>query len=292
MQKNIPHILQNIVSPFDLYCSASGMQPTDAYVTTPLITTGVTPIECSHSGSDLLDKIIAFDKAEGEFANITQTNMVTVSSFNGLNGVILGYDLLPQELVRHPLVDEGQYPHVYDASPLFNVTQALYGTVQDKHFPIAPGQHVLCAYKTFYHTGPSVIYGALALGIAEDRTRNADLYMEDHGTLAVGHGNQVNAEQQSAVIENLILSVERISQNMGVRYEKVFIGFKHRAVKAGEMGCAITAAPYIHLARHAIPHGNPSLLQKMTLSEWQEQAQEKFLRTQNDSTNPFINVMP
>jgi histidine decarboxylase len=287
MQKNIPQILQNIVSPFDRYCSASGMQPTDAYVTTPLITTGVTPIECSHSGSDLLDKIIAFDKAEGDFANITQTNMVTVSSFNGLNGVILGYDLLRQDLARHPLIDESQHPHVYDAAPLFDATRALYGPISDKHFPIAPGQHILCAYKTFYHTGPCVIYGALALAIAEDRELNADLYMEDHGTLTVGHGNTVSSEQQGAVIENLILSVERISHNLGIRYEKVFIGFKYQSVKAGEVGCAITAAPYIHLARHAIPNNDPLRLQEMTLSEWQEQVQTNFMAqsTSNLSTN-------
>jgi histidine decarboxylase len=287
MQKNITHILQNAVSPFELYCSSCGMQPMDSYVTTPLITSSVTPIECSHSGSDLLDKIIAFDKAEGEFANITQTNMVTVSSFNGLNGVILGYDLLRQPLQRHGLIDERQYPRVYDAQPLFAVTQALYGTVREKHFPIAPGQHLLCAYKTFYHTGPSVIYGALALAIAEDRTQNADLYMEDHGTLAVGHNNQVGPDQQSAVIENLILSVERVSQNLGVRYEKIFIGSHYRSVKVGEVGCVITAAPYVHIARRAIPHNDPALLQRMTLNEWNEYAESHFLahKSSNHSSN-------
>jgi len=291
MKKNLSYILQNIVSPFEPYCSSSGMQPTDPYITTPLITTGVAPIECSHSGSDLLDRIIAFDRAEGEFANITQTNMVTVSSFNGLNGAIWGYDLLPQELTRHPLVDENQFPHVYDATPLFEATQALYGTVQEKHFPIAPGQHLLCAYKTFYHTGPSVIYGALALAIAEDRSQNADLYMEDHGTLTVGHGNTVSPEQQSAVIENLILSVERISQNLGVRFERVFIGFKYRNVKAGEIGCAITAAPYIHVARNAVPDANPSLLTEMSVADWKERVQDQFMSSRLASQD-ITNAMP
>jgi len=278
MERNITDILPNIISPFDAYCSGSGMQPTDAYVTTPLIATGVTPSECSHSGSDLLDRIIAFDRAEGEFANITQTNMVTVSSFNGLNGVILGYDLLPQELRRHPLVDENQYPYVYDAAPLFEVTQALYGTVRDKHFPIAPGQHLLCAYKTFYHAGPSVIYGALALAIAEDRSQNADLFMEDHGLLSISHHNTVTPEQQMAVVENLILAVDQISNNLGIRYKKIFVGFKYRNVKAGEMGCVITAAPYIHLARKAIPHNDPTLLQTMRLDEWKEQVEGNFMQ--------------
>jgi len=289
MKKNVSHILQNIVSPFDYYCSGSGMQPSDFYVTTPLIATGVAPLNSSQNG---LDKIVAFDKAEGELANITQINMVTVSSFNGLNGVILGYDIMPQELRQHPLVDSEQYPHVYDATPLFEATQALYGTVQEQRFPIMPGQHVLCACKTFYHPGPCVIYSALALAIAEDRSRTADLYMEDPGLLSADYDIHVSEEQQSAVIERLIHSVEQISQNLGVRYEKVFVGFKYHHVKAGEVGCAIAAAPYIHLAKNAIPHSDPEILQNMSLQEWQEAVSGHFMSLEQQEVQPFANAMP
>jgi len=288
MPKNVSHILPNVVSPFDHYCSASGMQPIDAYVTTPLIATGVAPLNSSQNG---LDKIVAFDRAEGELANITQINMVTVSSFNGLNGVVLGYDILPQELQRHSLVNSALYPHVYDATPLFEATQALYGTVQEQRFPIRPGQHVLCASKTFYHVGPCVIYSALALAIAEDRSRNADLYMEDPGLLSADYDTHVSEEQQAAVIERLIHSVEQISQNLGVRYEKVFVGFKYRHVKAGEVGCAIAAAPYIHLARNAIPHGDPQLLQEMTLHQWQEAVAGQFFTGYEVTAQSTTNTM-
>lgn len=288
MRKNISQILQKVVSPFDHYCSASGMQPTDAYVTTPLIATGVALLNSSQNG---LDKIVAFDRAEGELANITQINMVTVSSFNGLNGVVLGYDILPQELQPHPLVDSELYPHVYDATPLFEATQALYGTVQQQRFPIMPGQHVLCACKTFYHPGPCVIYSALALAIAEDRSSNADLYMEDPGLLSADNDTHVSEEQQAAVIERLIHSVEQISQNLGVSYEKVFVGFKYRQVKAGEIGCAIAAAPYIHLAQNAIPHGAPELLQEMSLYEWEEAVCGQFFSEQEAITQPSTNTM-
>ena len=67
------------------------MCPTDAYIAAPLIAFGVTP----RLASETLTKIVAFDRAEASFANITQTNMVQVSSFNGLNGILLGFDLLP-----------------------------------------------------------------------------------------------------------------------------------------------------------------------------------------------------
>jgi histidine decarboxylase len=277
MQKNVTAILPNVVGPLNAHCCASGLSPANAYVTTPLIGTGVTAIECSHSGSHLLDDIVAFDRAEASYANITQTNMVTVSSFNGPNGLILGYDFLKQALRRHPLIDETLYPQVYDAEPLFRATQALYGTVAEKRFPIAPGEHVLCAYKSKYASGPGLIYGALAIAIAEDRTRDADLYMEDHGTMVATHNKEANLEQQTTVIENLIRSVEKVAQNLGIRYEKIFIGLKCKNVQAGEIGCVITAAPYIHLARKAIPDGKPELLIEMSPEEWQQRVRHDFV---------------
>ena len=152
--KDVASLLPRVIGPFDSYCSSSGLLPTSAYITAPLIATGLASMECSHSGSKLLDQIIAFDRAEASFANITQTNMVTVSSFNGLSGLILGYDLLKQELKPFPVLDPERYPNVFNAEPLFQATQALFGTIRDKRFPIAPGQHLLCAYKSLYKDTP------------------------------------------------------------------------------------------------------------------------------------------
>jgi histidine decarboxylase len=283
MPKNVAALLEKVLSPLDHYCSSSGMSPANPYITTPLISTGVTVMDCSHSGSQLLDNIVAFDRAEASYANITQTNMVTVSSFNGPNGLIWGYDLLPQELRLHPLANlPAEHPlheRVYDAEPLFRATQALYGTVEEKRFPILPGEHLLCAYKTMHQQGPCLIYGALAIAVPEDRTCNADLYMEDHGTLLASHDKGANLDQQTTVIENMLRSIEKISQNLGVRYEKVFIGLKCKNVQPGEVGCVITAAPYIHLARKAVPHENPATLMNISLSEWESLVQPQFLNT-------------
>lgn len=256
--------------------------PTQAYVTTPLIGLGVAPRTGSRGSSSLLDQIVAFDRAEADTANITQTNLVTVSSFNGLQGLLWGYDLVPQPLRRHPCLSAEAFPHVYDAQPLLDATLALYGTVREPRFPIAPGQHVLCACKTLYWEGPCRLYGALAVAIAADRSKNADLFMEDHGTLedygrwedhgTLGEGfhEQNQHEQEGAVLERLIDAVGQISDNLDVRYEKVFVGFRARAVPAGEIGCVLTAAPYIHLAQDAILHDDPERLTHLSLADWQQ----------------------
>lgn len=280
--KEVRVLARRIVGPFPRHCAGAGLLSTQAYVTTPLIGLGVAPLTCSPGGSLLLDQIIAFDRAEAETANLTQTNLITVSSFNGLQGLLWGYDLVPQPLRRHPCLSAEAFPHVYDAQPLLDATLALYGTVREPRFPIAPGQHVLCACKTLYWEGPCRLYGALAVAIAADRSKNADLFMEDHGTLedygrwedhgTLGEGfhEQNQHEQEGAVLERLIDAVGQISDNLDVRYEKVFVGFRARAVPAGEIGCVLTAAPYIHLAQDAILHDDPERLTHLSLADWQQ----------------------
>jgi len=278
--KDVASLLPRVIGPFDSYCSSSGLLPTSAYITAPLIATGLASMECSHSGSKLLDQIIAFDRAEASFANITQTNMVTVSSFNGLSGLILGYDLLKQELKPFPVLDPERYPNVFDAEPLFQATQALFGTIRDKRFPIAPGQHLLCAYKSLYKDTPCMMYGALGIGIARDRSRNADLFMEDHGTVVATHNRDANREQQTMVIENLVKSIHRVGENLGVEYERIFVGLKVKLVGPGEIGCVITAAPYIHLAQNAVPGDDPGVLENLSLAEWENSVRSGFLSAQ------------
>lgn len=269
--KDVAGILPRIVGPFPSHCCACGMQPEDAYVTTPLIGIGVAPRQGHPARSETLDRIVAFDRAEASSANITQTNLVTVSSFNGPQGLLWGYDLLPQPLIAHPLASD---PRVRSAQPLMDATAALYGTITSPRFPIMPGQHVLCAYKTGYQNGPCVLYGALAIAIAVDRQRNADLFLEDHGTLADGYDEKSSgvgeADREAAVLEHLIDAVDRIGDNLRVEYSAIFFGFRACPVRTGEVGCVLTAAPYVHLARSAVPYGQLELLPSMPLGEWQQ----------------------
>jgi len=271
--RQVQALLPRIIGPFEHHCCGCGMEPTAAYVTTPLIGLGTAALADDPGGSHLLERIVAFDRAEGESANVTQTNMVAVSSFNGLQGLLWGYDLVPQAFCSHPLLDD---PAIFDAAPLFAATRALYGTLAAKRFPIAPGQHLLCACKAFYHSGPCLLYGTLAVGIPEDRGRNADLFMEDHGALEI-QGRETPQEQERRALARLVDAVRQIGDNLGVRYSQILAGFRARAVREGEIGCVLTAAPYIHLAQDAVPDRDPGRLARMALTDWEAAVRPGFL---------------
>ncbi len=79
------------------------------------------------------------------------------------------------------------------------------------------------------------------------------------------------------MLGHLIDAVGQIGDNLGVRYEKVLIGFRSRTVEAGEVGCVLTAAPYVHLAQKAVPHERPKLLEQISLAEWENAVQNDYL---------------
>jgi histidine decarboxylase len=223
-------------------------------------------------GSDLLERTIAFDRAEGECANLTQTNLIQVSSFCGLQGLLLGCDLLRQEERPHPLMDA---PHLLDLEPLCQATRALLGTVREKRFPLLPGQHLLCAYKAGYAYGPCTLYGAMAIALPYDRGANADLFLEDHGTLAA-ESPAAYALQERQVLARLVDACQEIGQNLGVRYARIFLCLRACNVEVGEIGCALTAAPYLRLARRAVPAVGPELLARMSLAQWERAVDADF----------------
>lgn len=258
----VRRLLPKCVGPYERFSASAGMSSAAGYITAPLIGLGLTELSCSHPGSTMLDRIIAFDRAESSAANLTQTNLIAVSSFCGINGLIWGYDLARQPLVHHELLCPNGHSNAFELTPLLKATESLLGTVQMPRFPVAPGEHLVCAYKSHTSLGPGWLYGAMAIGIAEERGKHADLFMEDHGTLAE------KAEEQ-VVLENLFRSVHVIGANLGVRYEKVFLGLSSVWVPDGQVGCALTAAPYLHLAQAAVPSGDPQLLAEMSLQEWE-----------------------
>ena len=73
------------------------------------------------------------------------------------------------------MVDEnGKNIPVYDAKPLLDAGKVLFGSADNRRFPIAPGAHVICANKSYTTpTGPGEpvdtwAWAAIALGICEN----------------------------------------------------------------------------------------------------------------------------
>jgi hypothetical protein len=60
-----------------------------------------------------------------------------------------------------------------------------------------------------------------------------------------------------------------VDQN--VKYSKIFAGFVYQFVPKGYVGCSLTCAPYVLLAKNAIPPGGPpSNILKMTITDWEK----------------------
>ena len=272
-ERNAARIINICVGSYENWCASAGILPGGGYIAAPLIGFGLCADEAEHS-SPMLQSIVAFDRAESSTANLTQTNLIRVSSFCGVNGLLWGYDLARQPLpasrrvcrcVRRAKNGDLRLGHCARRR------KPLLGTAKEPHFSIAPGEHLVCAYKSHTVRGACRLYGAMAIAIAADRSRHADLFMEDHGVFSgsesVDTNNQDVQTQESRMLRHLLRSVEQVGENLGVEYSKVFIGLRSWWVPEGHVGCVLTAAPYLHLAQNAVP-GQPSDLLDMTLDKW------------------------
>src|SRR6056297_73387 len=228
------------------------------YFVSPVLTVGKVSERFYHPGSRILDSILAYDKAETTSAYLGQINMTNVSSFVGVNGVIWGYDVVKPEDLKKSYVQawksldrDGKEVSVYDIAPLQRASEELWGRVEKKHFPFLPGAHVPCAGRYFIKEGPTEIYGAMAMGIPEDRAKQAVLIMEDTGEVK-GIGRK---ELQKKVTKDISKSVLDIGRIQNIKYKEIFVGFQSISLDSDEIGCALVVMPYFYLAKKAYPGG-------------------------------------
>jgi histidine decarboxylase len=275
------------ISPYDDYCDGYGMPGAtgNGYVSVLKVSTGVT----DKTDDMLLDGIISYDRAEAADAYLGQINMITASSFNGIMGNIWGYDLAVAEEIRNntqePLFTVQQYDGspmpVYDAAPLLQAGQALFGTSQARRFPPAPGSQMICANKsaTAYRPQQGVpeeakgeaygVWSYLSISLAKDRGRAASLFIEDVGVWTK-NDNQADLvrfldEHRRAVVQSAL----DCGRNQRAVYDRTYIAYAYVMMQPGQVGTALTVAPYVTLARKAIPAGGFDLLRSMTLREWE-----------------------
>lgn len=290
-------IAEKSASPSDTLCY--GYQNTDTegcYITTCKLEIGLVDKAKLEEDETLLH-IASYDTAEANGACIGQINMIYVSSFSGPCAAVWGYDLAAPDDLRKKKwftapenkedllkddfsVDAPGIIPVYDITPLLNATESLYGTVADPHFPIIPGAHVPCAAKEGYSADavgtpePGWIWCFLSLAIAENRSKDACLFVEDTGFFSDVTGPKLNKDQ---VIEQLDKKRREVvytqllcGENQKVPYKEIFIGYKYEYVHQHNYGCALTCAPYVTLAKNAYPGGNPKNLHAMNLKTWEK----------------------
>lgn len=284
-QENIDKIA---IGTFNKYCDGYGCPGAEGngYVSVLKVSTGVV----DKTDDVLIDEIVAYDRAEANDAYIGQINMETASSFCGINGQIWGYDIAVAEVIdnktQKPLFTVEQYDGtdlpVYDAEPLLAAGIALFGTEEERRFPPAPGSHVICANKSVTTYRPkegapdpkkNEAYGVwcyIAISIAKDRETTACLFIEDAG---VWTKNTSLGEFRSFLDnhrKSVIWSVVACGEDQSVIYDRSYISYAYVMMEPGQIGTAITVAPYIVLAKDAIPEKGFRYLNKLDLGEWEK----------------------
>ena len=270
---HIKHVVNNAIGPFPSNCAGYMNPPAGGWGYVAALKLSIGTVEADMDEG--LDGIVSYDRAECEDAYIGQINMLTASSFCGVNGAVWGYDIakhddlaagLIQPKMMLPRHDGVEIP-IMPMEPLLDSAYRLFGSRDERRFPPLPGSMVVCANKsrTINPERETTVWCALAIAIADDRLSTANLFIEDSSdTETTGEAPIEHLER------NIAMSILRCGQDQGVKYKEIFIGFKSLRIKHGTVGCALACVPYVTLPERAIPTGmEPAALADMTLSEWE-----------------------
>jgi histidine decarboxylase len=151
---------------------------------------------------------------------------------------------------------------------MLEATRKLFGTVDDRKFPLIPGSHVPCAGKNIKIEGPGRIYSAAAVGMASNRNTAACLLMEDVGRIPVELKGQELQDYRHNILKKIAESVVQIGQNQECKYDAIYVGMTDEVADKNEIACALVAAPYFTLAKEAAKPFIQKKTSQLTLAEW------------------------
>ena len=165
---------------------------------------------------------------------------------------------------------------VYSMEPLLDAGKRLFGTREEKRFPMLPGAHIVAAHKEIIVAGPTTAWCGIALGIANDRNRDSNLFMELCGELKLR--SYAKRKYFRQVLRKLADSVSLVGENQGVGYKEIYVGIRHEFIPSGYVGAALATAPYVVLAKNAIPQTGPQSLLDMTITDWENDRKTLFMK--------------
>lgn len=277
MKLNLETVVNGAIGPFDDYCDGYGNPGANGvgYISVLTLSTGVVRKEMDH----ILNGIVCYDRAEAADAYIGQINMIAASSFNGLNGAVWGYDLAKAEEIadgsQKPLFTKKRYDGFempcYSVQPLLDAGERFFGTNENRRFPLIPGAQTICAVKDATVSGPTSIWCAIAIAIAEDQENDSNLFIEDAGQDIPADSEEDRVAYLDKLMGNIAESVALCSEDQLAKYKSIYLGYKTAWVPEGYVGSALTCAPYVVFAKNAIPKDKkPFDITKMTISEWEK----------------------
>lgn len=245
----------------------------NGYISTLKLSVGKVSVE---NLDEVTEGIVSYDRCESNDAYIGGINMLTASSFCGLNGAVWGKDLAVAENLHGNLLFEQKLPSgksipVYNVFPLLDATQRLFGTVDQQRFNPMPGAHVVCANKDFTKKGPLWVWSAIALTFLENRSSGANLFIEDANSCPADWSYDQVYNYLMNTLKKITNSVALCGEDQDLNYKESFTGFKFLYVPENHVGCALTCAPYVTLAQNVIPAGKQaSDLMQMSIGEWED----------------------
>jgi histidine decarboxylase len=275
------------IGPFANYCDGYGRPGAEGLGYVCVLKVATATVEKTDDA--LLDGIVALDRAEAAEAYLGQINMETASSFCGIAGQVWGHDLAIADAIasggQSPLFSVAQYDGselpVYDGKPLLDAGKALFGTAARRRFPLAPGAHVICANKSITAYRPRQgepaaengqafgVWCYLALSIARDRQAAADLFIEDAGIWLDNDDADALAAWVAAHRQRVAESIVACGRGQRMLFERTYLCSAHTLIPPGHLGIALAVAPYLVLARDALPGGDFGRLAGLTLAEWE-----------------------
>ncbi|MGY9045724.1 MAG: histidine decarboxylase, pyruvoyl type, partial [Rhodobacterales bacterium] len=180
-------VVNNAIGPFPKNCAGYMNPPVGGYGYIAALKLSIGTVVADMDEG--LDGIVSYDRAECEDAYIGQINMLTASSFCGVNGAVWGYDLarhddLATGLIQPKMVlprHDGVPVPIMPLDPLLDAAYRLFGSRDERRFSPLPGAMVVCANKsqTINPKVETTVWCALAIAIAEDRSSTANLFIED-----------------------------------------------------------------------------------------------------------------
>jgi histidine decarboxylase len=269
-------VVSGAVGPFDDYCDGYGNAGASGlgYISVLKLQTGAVEADMDK----VLEGIVSYDRAETLGTYVGQINMVAASSFSGLNGAVWGYHLARDERIASGAIEplfsrkrgDGVDVPVYSVEPLLDAGRRLFGTMEARRFPLLPGAHVNCAVKNHTVMGPTSIWSAIGLAMAEDRERDSNLFVEDAGDAPHLQDDEERTAYLEQLMEHMATSIVRCGDDSRVKYREVFLGYATEWIPEGHVGCALTCAPYAVLARNAVPSSGAASMLEMTTGDWEK----------------------
>ena len=266
-------VVNGAIGPFADYCAgylnpgASGL----GYIAVLKLSVGSVATDMDIG----LEGIVSYDRCEANDAYIGQINMLTASSFCGLNGAVWGYHLAQADGLRETLLgtvkrQDGVEVPIYSVLPLLDAGYRLFGSADQRRFNPLPGAMVVCANKSATALAKpgttNKVWCAIALAMSEDRDSAANLFIED-----ASDTDSSGAQPYDDLLKNIAASILACGADQNVLYKEIFVGYKSVEVDAGTVGCALTCAPYVILAGDAVPpQRTADVLLDMTLSDWEK----------------------